>query len=301
MAVRRTTTRSSLIRPLLRLSRDDTLAYCAAAGIAPLQDETNASPDYRRNRVRNELLPLLRDLNPRIDDALVRLADAAQQDEAFIDDVASQALSTTNGALELPRDLLAGWTASPRRHALRLALQRLGADVQDFSARHLMALERLVLGGKTGDRLDLSRGVRAELKRSSLRLSLGLDTAASLPEQAVMLPVPGETRFGPLLVIASAQQPHEGVWAEVDAEAVAGGLCVRRRRPGDRFQPLGMQEEKKLQDFLVNAHVPRAQRDLLPLFESSCGIVWVGGLRIAEWARPRPGCATLFLSFRSVD
>ncbi|HEX5369010.1 MAG TPA: tRNA lysidine(34) synthetase TilS, partial [Dehalococcoidia bacterium] len=113
----------SLIRPLLRITRYDTLAYCDAARLTPIEDETNASADYRRNRVRNEVLPLLRQLNPRIDAALVRLAGAAAEDERYIDAVARQAIDeSSDAALELSRDLLSGWPASPRRHALRLAL-----------------------------------------------------------------------------------------------------------------------------------------------------------------------------------
>jgi tRNA(Ile)-lysidine synthase len=73
---------------------------------------------------------------------------------------------------------------------------------------------------------------------------------------------------------------------------------VRRRLPGDRFQPLGMTGHKKLQDFFTDAQVPRDERDTVPLFVSPRGIVWVGGLRVAEWARPRPGEATVYLSYR---
>jgi tRNA(Ile)-lysidine synthase len=292
----------SLLRPLLRLSRNETLAYCDAACIRPLEDESNASPAFRRNRVRHEVLPLLRELNPRIDDALVRVADAAAQDEAYIDSVAAEALAQPEGGrVDLKRSLLADWPAALRRHALRLALERLAGDVQEFSERHFAALERLALDGKTGDRLDLPRGVSATLTRSALRLRLGEEAPRSLPDAPVSLAAPGEARFGPLIVAASAKRPHEGVWAEVDAEAVTGGFRVRRRHAGDRFQPLGMQAAKRLQDFLVDAHVPRTQRDTLPLFESSDGIVWVGGLRIADWAKPRPGHATLFLSYWSVS
>ena len=60
------------------------------------------------------------------------------------------------------------------------------------------------------------------------------------------------------------------------------------RRPGDRFQPLGMAEPKRLQDFLVDAGVPRAARAGLPLVVAERGIVWVVGQRIAHWARARP-------------
>jgi tRNA(Ile)-lysidine synthase len=74
---------------------------------------------------------------------------------------------------------------------------------------------------------------------------------------------------------------------------------VRRRLPGDRFQPLGMKGHKKLQDFFTDEHVPRDERDAVPLFVSPRGIVWAGGLRIADWAQPQAGEATVYLSYRT--
>jgi tRNA(Ile)-lysidine synthase len=59
-----------------------------------------------------------------------------------------------------------------------------------------------------------------------------------------------------------------------------------------------MQGTKKLQDFFVDIHLPREQRDNVPVFENDRGIVWLGGLRLAEWAKPRPGLPTLWLSYR---
>jgi tRNA(Ile)-lysidine synthase len=60
-----------------------------------------------------------------------------------------------------------------------------------------------------------------------------------------------------------------------------------------------MSGTKKLQDFFVDARVPRDGRDRVPIFESTRGIVWVGGLRIAEWAKPQPGAPTLFLCYEA--
>lgn len=289
----------TLLRPLLRTAREDTVAYCAAAGVAALEDETNVSPRYRRNRVRNELLPLLRSLNPAIETALLRLADAAAEDVAYLRSVAAEALlEPAEGSRRLSRPRLAGWPASPHRHALRLALTSLLGDAQEITQRHLQALERLVLEGKTGDTLDMPRGVQAVLRRDALELRIAA-RPAGLPREASTLPVPGETRLGPLLVAATPDQPRSGTWAELDAAAVGSSVCVRRRRPGDRFQPFGMTGHKKLQDFFTDEHVPREERDAVPLFVASRGIAWVGGLRIADWAKPRPGEATVFLCFRA--
>jgi tRNA(Ile)-lysidine synthetase-like protein len=77
----------------------------------------------------------------------------------------------------------------------------------------------------------------------------------------------------------------EIVWsAWLDRESLVGALSLRTRRPGDRFQPLGMRREKKLQDFFTDAKVPRTWRDRVPLLVSERGIVWVAGHRIADWA-----------------
>ena len=59
-------------------------------------------------------------------------------------------------------------------------------------------------------------------------------------------------------------------------------LCLRAWRPGDRFQPLGLPGAKKLQDFFVDAKVPRQERGRIPLLIAGEGIAWVVGYRIAE-------------------
>ncbi len=66
---------------------------------------------------------------------------------------------------------------------------------------------------------------------------------------------------------------------------VGDELFVRSRIPGDRFQPLGMGQSKKLQDFMVDARIPRSWRDRVPLVVSPKGVAWVMGWRMADWAR----------------
>ena len=290
----------TVVRPLLCLTREETLSYCLSQGIEPLEDESNLQPEFRRNRVRHEVLPLLRQLNPAVDDALLRVSEAAAEDVAYIESIAAQALQQAPaGARALSRRLLGSWPASPRRHALRLGLEAVAGDLQGFSGRHLRAIERLVLEGKTGDRLDLPRGLEAVLRRDVLQLRRAAPPV-TLPDGEAPLTVPGEARFGCLRAGASLEAPARGAWADVDRESVARGLFVRRRRPGDRFWPAGG-PEKKLQDFLVDAHVPRDERDAVPLFVTPRGIVWVGGHRVAEWARPRAGKDVAFLWFREAD
>ena len=89
----------------------------------------------------------------------------------------------------------------------------------------------------------------------------------------------------------------------IDADAVGVVLCVRPRLRGDRFQPLGMASEVRLQDVLVNANVRRTQRDGLPLVVGDRGTAWVVGVRIAEWAKVTPTTRRVveFAATRLVD
>jgi len=83
-------------------------------------------------------------------------------------------------------------------------------------------------------------------------------------------------------------------WLNIGA---TNSLSVRCRKPGDYFHPSGMQDRKKLQDFMVDSKIPRAWRDRIPLLETERGVAWVVGWRIAQWATPRPNKLPVKVTF----
>ena len=287
-----------LVRPLLSLSRKETLAYCAASNLEPVADESNVSPEFRRNRVRNEVLPLLESFNPSIERALLGLAESVGEDQKFLNEIAAEGVEGGPGKASISRRWFEAAAPSIRSRAARAAVRAAVGDLTDFTSRHIQSIERLVLKGQTGDMLDLPAHVTATLSRSTLILQRVERPSPILPDSEVSLAVPGNVEFGWLRIVASASRAAASVNSvEVDSEAVCSGLVVRRRREGDRFQPTGMVHTKKLHDFFIDSHVARAERDMIPLFVSRRGIAWVGGLRIAEWAKPREGNPTTILSF----
>lgn len=277
-----------LARPLLGLRRSDTAAYCRASGIALAEDESNASPSFTRNRVRHELLPLLRTLNPRIEQALAQLATSVQGDLALLEEMAAAALpsDTARGELRIARERLRRLPPALRLHAARLAAARVLPPGAGLRAAHIRAVSEAA-DLPAGAVLELPAGVRLYADHDAVVLS-PRGAPEPVPAEPVPLAVPGVTdvagwRFETAVTEPSATPAGAVV---VDADAVGPWLAVRRRRPGDRFQPLGMAEDKKLQDFLVDAKIPRRERDALPLVVCERGIVWVTGVRLAAWARP---------------
>ena len=288
--------RPVLARPLLTLRRVDTELYCRVAGVSPLEDATNLSTAFLRNRLRLELLPVLRQYNPRIDEALLRLAEAARQDLGVMEKFAQDVLATGSSAgpdqVVLSRRRLAGLPEALQRHALRGAVRRLAGDLREVRASHVEALVR-ALGRGPGHHLDLPRGLRLDVDYEHATLTLGLPAEKPQIPPETPLPVPSRLRWGPWSLEAevglrAGAPPDDPAQAWLDADALGGPLLVRPRRRGDRFQPLGMAQERKLQDLLVDARVPRAERDLVPLVCSPKGIAWVGGVRIAQWASVKP-------------
>jgi tRNA(Ile)-lysidine synthase len=107
------------------------------------------------------------------------------------------------------------------------------------------------------------------------------------------LNIPGQTRLpGWLVSAAFVDQPpvaeENKLVAYVDLEKTGRLLLVRSRRRGDRFMPAGLGHEKKLGVFMIDARIPQAWRDRVPLVCSPQGIVWLAGYRLDERARVTP-------------
>lgn len=258
-----------VVRPLLGVLRAETHAYCQRHGIPYRDDPSNHSPRFTRNRVRSELLPLLRQFNPKVDEALLRLAAAAQAEEAF----------WRWFLPHLPRESLKALPRAVQTRVLKEAYRRL--TNQSLEGTHIESLLSLV----PGKRASLPGGVQAETERGRLVLrKTPIEKPA--PWTATILNIPGETSAGPWkvlckIVTAPFTLPDLGCLLPISSQP----LTLRPRGPGDRYRPTGMPAPKKLQDILVDTKVPRRLRDLVPVLEGPSGILWVGGHRIAEEAR----------------
>lgn len=288
----------TILRPLLSVGREETAAYCDWKGLTPRDDPTNRSPQFTRNRVRMELLPHLNSFNPRFGEALLRLSDSAQQDQMFIQEEAARAwnavVSPDEDGLALDRKRFSQLAPSLKRHLLRLAYEETTGLSQGLEYSHVLEMVRLS-EGRSGTEASLPAGLLFSVSYDRLHLrasNRGQPEVSPLTDEQPLL-VPGHTGVPGWSITArigghrGSESPPSGHAAHLDATAVGQGLVVRHRRPGDRFQPLGMESSKKLQDFMVDARIPRKLRDSVPLVASDAGVVWVVGYRIAHWARLR--------------
>lgn len=296
-----------LIRPLLAVTREQTTAYCAALALPVQHDPENESPRYRRNRVRRELMPLLRTFNPAVVEALNRLATSAREAWAVVDAAAEQGWATVTVEGRQVRLTVATMRALPRgvqAAVLRRAVAHARGEVVPPRRVHVEALLRLVERG-TGS-VSLPGGLCARVERGEVVVTPACDGAVSAPLVGEHPLHHGGQRIGAWWVevsgpLPAAVLPEERLVAWLRPEVVEAGLTVTGRRPGDRLQPLGMTGEKKVQDLLVDARVPRAERDAVPIVRAGGRVVWVVGVRLAAWAAAAPGAAAMRVAFRRAD
>jgi tRNA(Ile)-lysidine synthase len=297
-----------LVRPLLSVPRAEIERYCQAHSLSPRFDRSNLDTTFFRNRLRQRLLPELETYNPNVKTLLRRTAAvaaadyellAAQRDEVW------RELVRQEDEESVCFDL-AGWRALPlalRRATLRQAAYRLRPRLRDVGFVHIEQAVAVATGGETGAQATLPQGLRLQVDYETLRL-YGAESDRSTPDWPLLwhdapLPaiIPGETA----LPGASRWRLEARLWnggkdvvfdnpdrwtAYVDADRLGTASVLRTRKPGDRFQPLGMDGRSiQVADFMVNVKIPRRWRDHIPLLvhdRAGEEIVWLAGWRIDE-------------------
>jgi tRNA(Ile)-lysidine synthase len=287
-----------LIRPLIEVSRQDVLEFAHSRRLAWREDETNADLRLARNRIRHQILPLLRTINPRAVEALARAADLAEEERGALTYLVallwpSVARAEEEGRVVLDRSALCSLPAEVRAVLTRQGLLAARGNLEGVEREHVQALSSLITSPRAHARLDLP-GLLVRIDREEVQLLRSAPPACGpvdLPIDLGRSAVP-ELGISLDLVLEKDDSPVGGAEPGVeraDADRVAFPLRLRTRRRGDRFQPLGMTEEVRLSGFLMAAKVPFHDRDRLPLLCDRERIIWVVGLRLSEAVRQTEG------------
>jgi tRNA(Ile)-lysidine synthase len=301
-----------LIRPLLGTWRRETVEYCRSYSMAPVHDRSNDSMEYFRNRVRHELIPALESHNPRVREAIWRMAETLASDLALVEERVADAWR--QAVLRQTRTFVcfdaAELVAQPLALQRRLVLAAGQQLLPDFEIG-FAALERAAgfISKATSSRLALGGGLTVSREAEAIYVSLGrqslpLDAWPQIPKESVTMPVsvPAKVpldngwqfsaQYSPLAtsLVDWISEGGDTFRVCLDADSLPSPLELRPPRPGDRLQPLGLQgHTQKLSDLFVNGKLPARARGRWPLLCSGRTLVWVPGFRPAEPFRLQKG------------
>jgi tRNA(Ile)-lysidine synthase len=255
-----------IIRPLLCVDRTEILAYLQALHQPFVTDSTNLQDTYRRNKIRLQVLPLLRQLNPSIvrtlDDTARRLRQAEAVYQAGIGEGMQRVLLSEN-EISIPR-LLQEPSPSALLHELLYPRGFNAAQIADILASTQAQSGRRFLAKEW----ELWR----DRDRFLLRRRVGEDPMKHSD------PVP-ELQVEEVTVTPAFQIPRDRGVACLDADRVKLPLTVRHPRPGDRFVPFGMRGSQLLSDYFTNHKFSAFRKQQQWVVCSGDDIVWLADER----------------------
>jgi len=284
--------RGQFIRPLIESTREEVLEHLAQSGLAFVTDPSNTKPLYTRNRIRLELMPVLRRFNPRIVETLAAEAALLKDESDALDLVvksAAQAVAAKQGdGFVVQREAFLALHPAIRRRLLRRLADDLADGPTGLTAIQVDEALQFMSLAATGRTMRLPSELTIE--RTYEQFIIGPSAAAAPLSSQLM--VPGSTpvpEFGIIVetILCNEQEAPPDTnyyWqALFDYDKIGLPLQIRNRRPGDRFHPSGLGgKSKKLQDLFVDAKIPRRRRDAVPLLCSGTEVLWIMGMRIDQ-------------------
>lgn len=321
-----------IIRPLLETPREEVARFARQEKLEYVLDSSNLDKRFLRNKIRLDLLPLLRrEFNPQITNRLAVTASLLQEDFHLLNQLTEETYPQVcrrggQGELWIELDRFTSLPPALQRRVLRKSFEELVGATQGLESDQVQSVVDLLKSKETGKVIHLPKGLRVRKAYGQGIIYKGWEKPA-LQEQ--VLEVPGvQSQNGLTFTVQvlsvkegdvgklyenlkmraekSAFSEGTGFWlgarknraqfasegasklqirevlAFFDYDKLRFPLRIRKRKPGDRFQPLGMKGQKKLQDLFVDLKVPREKRDLVPILQDEEGIIWVIGYRQAE-------------------
>jgi len=287
--------RGNIIRPLIETGRDEIEVYCKEEGLVPRIDETNADFAFTRNRIRNGLIPYVKqNFNPNIIETLNRTADIIN-DENQVTSVLSESyyneclINSDKSLIEMDLKKFNMLHDAVKKRIIRLAVEKLKGNTKAVEKIHIEQAIDLAQKAKTGTVYRFNKGIEVRIKYGNLVImkekfgdkkdfcyDINIPSKIEIPELKAYLTI----------MLAKYNEidrnKKDNNICLLDKEKLAASLQVRNRRNGDRINPEGMKGTKKLKDYFIDEKIPREERDLIPMITEGQEIIWIVGKRYSE-------------------
>ncbi|MFI5138466.1 MAG: tRNA lysidine(34) synthetase TilS [Sphingobacteriales bacterium] len=267
----------TLVRPLLFLNRQEVRDIIDENSLAYVEDSSNASVKYARNKIRLEVIPKLKELNPALEHTFEKNLGHFRDLELFLE----QQTATLKKELFVYKgdETHISIAALKKLEPQRLLLFKL---LQEFGFSETVVDDLIESLDKHAGRVFESAGYRLLLDRGTLILTK-LNNVAQ-PEVLIGKNEREVDYAGYRLSVLQDDSPlivkNNPMAVSIDTDLLIYPLTLRPWKQGDRFYPLGMRKGKKISDFFIDQKVPLHEKETIPLLVNGNGdIIWVGGYR----------------------
>ena len=287
--------RGNIIRPLLCCSRKEIEAYQREHDLRYVTDSTNLTTDYTRNKIRLQIMPLLRQLNENADGNIVRMADIAQKADGYLSDISIVELKSceVNGGYDCEK--LSMLPEAVRDYALRKIADVAGASM-DYAHTALVTQAM-----QSGGAVNLGGGYTAICAQGILRIvadDAEKNAVESMPlrdfPRAVRVQIKDGRIFRDGIEIPCQKINNLFLNNLIPCDIITDETIVRSRREGDTFSDSRRGVTKSIKKLFNELKIPREDRDSVLLVANGSRVIWIEGVGCCERVAPdRDGDAIL--------
>ena len=270
--------RTGYIRPLIYCTRQDVENYCASNGLEFVNDSTNFTDEYTRNKIRHNVIPVLRSINSSFDTTVLRMSKLLQEDYSFLEEVTEkayrQSVIDNRADTEKIKQL---HPAIAKRVLKRYFESNFSAELDSVNLELLYKTATGTVGATV-----LPSGVSCINKNGFLVFN----SAQDLPSFSFKTTVRQENikKVNSLLLKNS-----------LDCGKIVGELTIRQRLPHDKIRPAGRGVSKALKKLFNEMKIPENEREQLPVASDDKGVVWVYGVGIDERVKADKNTKSVFI------
>lgn len=262
-----------IIRPLLCMKKQEIQNKLEQIGQIWMEDQSNQDNTFARNRLRNEVIPLLEKVNVQAVEHLTFLTEDLQEVGTYLSGQAEEAfvrvVSGIEGGYHLDCEKLKKEHPWIQKQIVKMALEKAAGKKKDLEKRHVQSILELAKK-ETGKQISLPYGIIAEKSYQYLRITKPSED----PELKGVLFQEEIIDFANIL--------EKDCIKIIDYDKIEKGIQLRCRRPGDFFV-FGREKKKKmLNRYFIDEKVPRVMRDRIPLVADGSHIVWIVGRRVSD-------------------
>lgn len=284
--------RGNIIRPLISVSREEVEAYCKKHGLDYVTDSTNLTRDYTRNKLRLDVVPVLREINPSVEKTLAAFSERARELDLFLNDSAVGLLERARVKWGYSSRVLSSEGGVLLSHALR----RLCSEFEIIpEAKHIELLKNIVYNGGA---LELRHGIFAVCSQGVFRIAektpaqsedIGSEYPLSAPEQYSIFNKKLSTALINIDEYNNRKKIEKFMFHNsLDYDTIPLTGTFRTRRHGDTFQKGRNAHQVTVKKLMNELKVPKEQRDSLILLADGSSVLWIENIGVCEGAKVSP-------------
>ncbi|MEE1076398.1 MAG: tRNA lysidine(34) synthetase TilS [Acutalibacteraceae bacterium] len=284
-------TRNNIIRPIIDITRQQVEEYCSENNIEYVTDSTNLTNDYSRNKIRNTVIPVLKDINPSLEQTILRLSSIAKENLTAVTSLAQDLLDKSVTKNGYSCSILSTADKTILKQAIILLLQ--GLDCKSYEEKHINLIYDIVVAKQGAVQLPnsytaiASQGILRVHKNISKHKEVNCaknqselfkeKTSFVINNKKIKVEIIPKQEFDEILKVHNLLVKNS-----LDYDIISFDTLIRTRLPKDVFKQQGRGVTKTLKKLFIEAKVPAEIRDTLPVIAEKNKILWACGFGVSE-------------------